>query len=64
VIGGDCTITLGVLAGFIRSRPNLGLLYPLMAGRDIVPFGYIPGEPAPVELPNFDGSWARQASCD
>jgi arginase len=92
VIGGDCTITIGVLAGFIRRRPNLALLYldggldvatpatyrlgmldsmgvahlvaepgsapmlthvgpryPLMAGRDIVPFGYIPGEPAFVE---------------
>jgi arginase len=92
VIGGDCTITLGVLAGFIRHRPNLALLYldggmdvatpatyrlgimdsmgvahlvaepgsapaltqigpryPLMAGRHIVPFGYIPGEPAAIE---------------
>jgi arginase len=92
VIGGDCTLTLGVLAGFVRRRHNLALLYldggmdvatpatyhigildsmgvahlvaepgsaftltrigpryPLMAGRDIVPFGYIPGEPAPIE---------------
>jgi arginase len=92
VIGGDCTITLGVLAGVIRQRPDLALLYfdggmdvatpatyrlamldsmgvahlvaepgsapmlthlgprySLMAGRDIVPFGYIPGEPAAIE---------------
>ncbi len=27
VLGGDCTITLGVLAGLIRQRPNLGLMY-------------------------------------
>jgi arginase len=27
VIGGDCTITLGVLAGLIPHAPNLGLLY-------------------------------------
>jgi arginase len=27
VVGGDCTITLGVLAGLIRRSPNLGLLY-------------------------------------
>lgn len=92
VIGGDCTISLGVLAGFIRHQPDLALLYldggmdiatpttyrlgmfdsmgvahmvaepgsspalarigpryPLMAGANIVPFGYIPGEPAAVE---------------
>jgi arginase len=92
VIGGDCTITLGVLAGLLRHGDDLALLYldggmdiatpatyrlgmldsmgvahmlgeagaapeltqlgpcyPLMAGRDIVPFGYIPGEPAEVE---------------
>jgi arginase len=92
VIGGDCTITLGMLAGFIRRRPDLALLYldggmdasdpatyrlgmldsmgvahlvaepgsapmlahigpryPLMTGRNVVPFGYIPGEPAAIE---------------
>ena len=27
VLGGDCTITLGVLAGLIRQEPNLGLMY-------------------------------------
>ena len=27
VLGGDCTITLGVLAGLIRQTPNLGLMY-------------------------------------
>ena len=27
VIGGDCTITLGVVAGFVRSQPDLALLY-------------------------------------
>jgi arginase len=27
VVGGDCTITLGVIAGFRRSRPDVGLLY-------------------------------------
>jgi arginase len=27
VVGGDCTITLGVIAGFRRSRPEVGLLY-------------------------------------
>lgn len=27
VLGGDCTITLGVLAGMIRYRPSLGLMY-------------------------------------
>lgn len=27
VLGGDCTITLGVLAGLIRQVPNLGLIY-------------------------------------
>ena len=27
VLGGDCTITLGVLAGLIRQMPNLGLMY-------------------------------------
>jgi arginase len=27
VLGGDCTITLGVLAGLIRHRPSLGLMY-------------------------------------
>jgi arginase len=92
VVGGDCTITLGVLAGFIHRRPNLSLLYldagmdigtpatyrlgkldsmgvahlvaepgsapmlthigpryPLMTGKSILPFGYIPGEPASIE---------------
>jgi arginase len=92
VIGGDCTITIGVVAGFIRKQPNLALLYmdggldavtpaayrlgrldsagmahlladpgsetllceigpryPLMAGTNIVPFGYIPGEPPALE---------------
>ena len=92
IIGGDCTITIGVVAGFIRKQPNLALLYmdggldaatpaayrlgrldstgmasllaepggepllsevgpryPLMAGSNIVPFGYIPGEPPEVE---------------
>jgi arginase family enzyme len=34
VIGGDCTITLGVLAEFIRWRPNLGLRY-LDGGMDV-----------------------------
>jgi arginase len=34
VIGGDCTITLGVLAGFIRRRPNLAMLY-LDGGMDV-----------------------------
>ncbi len=27
VIGGDCTITLGVLAGYLRHVENLGLVY-------------------------------------
>jgi arginase len=27
VLGGDCTITIGVLAGMVRHTPNLGLLY-------------------------------------
>jgi len=27
VLGGDCTITLGVLAGLINHAPNLGLMY-------------------------------------
>jgi arginase len=27
VLGGDCTITLGVVAGLISNAPNLGLLY-------------------------------------
>lgn len=27
VLGGDCTITLGVVAGLIRHSPNLGLIY-------------------------------------
>ena len=27
VLGGDCTIALGVLAGLIRHTPNLGLMY-------------------------------------
>lgn len=27
VIGGDCTIGLGVVAGFVRHYPNLGLVY-------------------------------------
>ena len=27
VLGGDCSIELGVIAGLIRSTPNLGLLY-------------------------------------
>jgi arginase len=27
VIGGDCTITLGVIAGFRRHRPDTGLMY-------------------------------------
>jgi len=92
VIGGDCTITIGVVAGFLRKQPDLALLYmdggldavtqaayrlgrldstgmahllaepgsepllsevgpryPLMAGTNIVPFGYIPGEPPEVE---------------
>ena len=92
VIGGDCTITIGAVAGFVRSEPDLALLYmdggldavtapayrlgrldstglaqlvaepgcestlskmgsryPLMAGRNIVPFGYAPGEPPAAE---------------
>jgi arginase len=27
VLGGDCTITLGVVAGFVRHDPDVGLLY-------------------------------------
>jgi arginase len=27
IIGGDCTITLGVLAGSLREHPDLALLY-------------------------------------
>lgn len=27
VLGGDCTITLGILAGLIKGSPNLGLMY-------------------------------------
>ncbi|TMB72055.1 MAG: arginase family protein [Chloroflexi bacterium] len=27
VIGGDCTITLGVVAGLLRNQPDLGLIY-------------------------------------
>ncbi len=93
VLGGDCTITLGVLAGYLRRHPSLALLYldggldaatpetyrwgmldsmgvahmlaesgtdpsltrigprfPLMTGANVVPFGYIPGEPQAPEL--------------
>jgi arginase len=92
VIGGDCTITVGAVAGFLRSQPDLALLYmdggldattpaayrlgrldstgmahlvaephcerelseigpryPLMPGRNIVPFGYALGEPLASE---------------
>ena len=92
VLGGDCTITLGVVAGFLRHGDDLGLLYmdggmdvatpgtyrpgildsmgvahmvgepgvaddlarlgpryPLLPGRQIVAFGYTPGEPEEVE---------------
>ena len=92
VLGGDCTITLGVVAGFLRHRDDLALLYmdggmdvatpgtyrpgildsmgvahligesraaddlarfgpryPLLPGRQIVAFGYTPGEPAEAE---------------
>jgi arginase len=27
VLGGDCTITLGVVAGLLRNQPDLGLIY-------------------------------------
>ena len=27
VVGGDCTITLGVIAGFLRAHPDVGLVY-------------------------------------
>jgi arginase len=27
VVGGDCTITLGVIAGFRRRHPDVGLVY-------------------------------------
>src|SRR5205823_14500541 len=27
VLGGDCTITLGVVAGLLRHQPDLGLIY-------------------------------------
>jgi arginase len=27
VIGGDCTITLGVVSGFVRKHPDVGLIY-------------------------------------
>jgi arginase len=27
VLGGDCTITLGVVAGLLRRQPDLGLIY-------------------------------------
>jgi hypothetical protein len=27
VVGGDCTITLGVIAGFRRHHPDVGLVY-------------------------------------
>jgi arginase len=92
VIGGDCTITIGVVAALVGSQPELALLYmdggldavtlaayrlgrldstgmahlvaepgsepilsqigpryPLMAGENILPFGYAPGEPIAVE---------------
>jgi arginase len=92
VLGGDCTITLGVVAGFLRHCDDLALLYmdggmdvatpgmyrpgildsmgvahlvgeagvvddlarlgpryPLLPGRQIVAFGYTPGEPAEAE---------------
>jgi arginase len=92
VIGGDCTSTIGVVAGFVRVQPDFALLYmdggldaatladyrlgrldstglahlvaepgcepmlsdigarhPLMSGRNIVPFGYVQGEPLDVE---------------
>jgi arginase len=92
VVGGDCTITIGIVSGFIRSQPDLALLYldggldagtlesyrlgrldstvlahllaepgseamlseigpryPLMSGRNVVPFGYALGEPLAVE---------------
>jgi arginase len=26
-VGGDCTITLGVIAGFRRQHPDVGLVY-------------------------------------
>ena len=34
VIGGDCTITLGVIAGLVNQFPNLGLIY-LDGGTDL-----------------------------
>ena len=27
ILGGDCTITLGVVAGLLRGQPDLGLIY-------------------------------------
>jgi len=35
--------------GSAPTLTHIGPRYPLMAGKDVVPFGYIPGEPAPVE---------------
>jgi arginase len=46
VIGGDCTITLGMLAGFISRRPDLALLY-LDGGMDV-------GTPATYRLGMLD----------
>ncbi|MBW3632587.1 MAG: arginase family protein [Chloroflexi bacterium] len=97
VIGGDCTITLGVIAGFLEHGVDPGLLYmdggmdvgtpatyrpgmfdsmgvahmvaepgaaealtrvgpraPLLPGRQIVPYGYTPGEPVAPEQAILD----------
>jgi arginase len=97
VIGGDCTITLGVIAGFLAHGVDPALVYmdggmdvgtpetyrpgmfdsmgvahmvaepgaaealthvgprtPLLPGRQIVPYGYTPGEPAAPEQTILD----------
>ena len=97
VIGGDCTITLGVITGFLEQGVDPGLIYvdggmdvgtpetylpgmfdsmgiahmvgepgaasalmhigpraPLLPGRQILPYGYTPGEPAAVEKAILD----------
>jgi arginase len=59
-VGTPVTYSLGMLdsmgVAHLLAEPgsapvltHIGPRYPLMAGRDIVPFGYIPGEPAVVE---------------
>jgi hypothetical protein len=46
VIGGDCTITIGVVAGFVRSQPDLSL--PTTGLRRFFWMPYCPGGTTPI----------------